>query len=116
MSSENNCIARFEPLRVIDSGDLEATYVQVGPVIQNPIREITIKNNTNGIVYISFNGVDDHIAYPPTSGDAYDLAANRVDPAGRLEQPAQGFIWARYEGAAPTTGAVYVMLLYASPF
>lgn len=104
---------RYENLRTIDFGDILTTYVLVGAPFQNPVRMMKIVNETDQGIFISFDGIDDKDYVPATSGQIYDYCSNKADSAGSLEQSAYTRIYVR-SAATPTSGSVYVTIIYAS--
>lgn len=124
--NQNAVLAKFDQLRSAPFGDITSgTYIQLGtnqgiPVLQNPVRLIKISNSTDVNIIVSFDPaasdeadvIDRWIIFAGTE-DILDVASNRVDPSGRLEQPAQISVWVRAEGADPSSGSVYVGVMYA---
>lgn len=104
----------FEPLRSLAFGSVAASYTAVGGLYDNPARLIKIDNSTDANVLISFNGVDDHIFVPAISAVLFDYASDRVGPEDRLEQPVNTQIYVKRESGAPSSGNVYVSLMFAS--
>jgi len=114
----------YEPLRVIDSADIPANYDPTDPTVTggafgSPLAEIgrivTFKNGTDGDVYISLNGIDDHEWIPAESFDKVDHTSNKAAApvGGFLGIPANTQFWIRY-GTAPTTGQVTLSIVYGS--
>ena len=115
MSKLNAIRVAYEDLREAAFGAIGAAYAIVGTATQNPIRIITIVNDTDAPVVISFNGVDDHIYVPATSGFTYDYNANKQDPSGIFQQPSGTEIYVKRHAGAPTTGDLAITIIYASP-
>ena len=53
----------FEAIREADFGDIGVTYAAVGTATIDYARLISITNNTDDEVYISFDGATDHIRF-----------------------------------------------------
>lgn len=109
--------ATYEPLRVIAFGAIPAAYSPNG-AFGDPLAEIgrlvTIKNGTDGDIYLSLNGVDDHEWLPAATFDKNDFTSNKASvPGGFLGIPANTQYWIRY-GTAPTTGQVTLSVVYGS--
>jgi hypothetical protein len=63
---------------------------------------------------ISLNGIDDHDVVPENGFFLYDYASNKASSAGLLEQPQGDRIYVKAESGLPSTGNVYVTIVYAS--
>jgi len=105
---------RFEPLRSIAFGGISGTYAGVGLPFSNPVRLICIDNATDENVLVSINGVDDHTWVASNGFKLFDYASNKGEKAGLLEQPQGDRIYVKAEGSNPTSGNVYVTVIYAS--
>ena len=138
MSSNNNIIVAYEPLREIVFGDIPATYLPTNTASsfylpsKNPIRIIKIKNTTDANVYISFvrGGAYDLATLNPAllinndyipahSGDTVDYNTNHAMPSGIFEQQLNTQVFIKYDTTAPqvapTVGKVTLTFIYASP-
>lgn len=118
----------FEPLRYLPFGDfVNGAFIPVKttsgmvpndgmdiatPII-NPVRMLKIKNITNTDVYISYNGIQAEDIIISPSGEVDDYGSNQSFAGGLLELPAGGFIYVMGVGAAPTSGTIYVTVIYA---
>lgn len=105
---------RFEPLRSIAFGSITGTYAGVGLPFANPVRLIDIDNNTNANIFVSINGIDDHTFVAANGFKLFDYATNKSDAAGLFEQPQGDRIYVKSETSNPTSGNVYVTVIYAS--
>jgi hypothetical protein len=104
----------FDALRAIVAGSITNSYVEFGSATPLPAVAITFKNGTNGIVYVSFDGVTDNLAYPPTTFGVYDLSTNKPTTVS-LVLPEGTPIMIKYSGSAPTTGSFYAEVVLANP-
>lgn len=104
----------YEDLRSLAFGGISGAYAGVGLPFVNPVRMIKVTNYTDANILISFNGVDDKDFIPAYSAFIYDYGSNKADAAGLLEQPAAQRIYVKQESGAPTTGNVYVTVMFAS--
>lgn len=110
-------LVRFEDLRSASAGTIAgaASYHAVGAVFANPARILKITNLTDANLIISFDGVADKDIVAAQSYCLYDYCSDKTDQAGTLEQQANtNRVYVRYESTLPTTGNVYVTLIYAS--
>ena len=102
----------FENLRSLGFGSITGSYTGVGGPFVNPVRMIKISNSTDVNLLISFNGIDDQDFIAANSAFIYDYGSNKADAAGYAEQPAGIRVYVKQENAAPTTGNVYVTIIY----
>lgn len=97
--------AYFETLR--SESTIGAAYTALGSPYTNPIVVVTFKNNTNGDVVISDDGVNDKLVFPAGSYTVYDIRTNAPrDTNLTLPINLQFYI---KDGATPSTsGTFYV--------
>lgn len=105
---------RYEPLRSIFGAAITEDYGGVGLPFANPVRILKVTNLTNQNVLISLNGIDDHDIVPATGFFLYDYSSNKANAAGLLEQPQGDRIYVKAESTLPTSGNLYVTVVYAS--
>ncbi len=104
---------RFEPLRSIAFGAISGTYAGVGTAVNDPIREMILKNVTDSDLYVSTDGVTDMHHMSSGQVDHFDFTSNKSIGGGFFL--AQGDrIYVRTVSGAPTQGAVYLTTMYAS--
>lgn len=65
-----------EAVREVAFGGLTATYAPLGPPISRPLNEITLLNETDAAVYVSFDGVTDHFRISAFTARTLDIKAN----------------------------------------
>lgn len=104
--------AAFDTLRSVAFGTLTTSYAIVGAVLPNPAVAITFKNNTNGIVLVSTDGIHDMLVYPGLSYGVYDLRTNAPSTVDYL-LPKGTPIMVKYSGSAPTSGSFYIETVLA---
>lgn len=106
--------ARFEALRSLAFGSIVAGYASVGSVLANPARIVICQNLTDAGVTISFDGgVTDHLVLAANASVVLDLASDSV-AMSPLQLPQGTQISVKRTSGAPTTGAFYVSIVYAS--
>ena len=106
---------RFENLRILYAGSVSVFVpTAVGLPFANPVRMLKITNLTDANLLISFNGVDFHDVVTERGFCLYDYGSNKADQPGFLEQALGDRLYVQAITAAPTTGAVYVTVIYAS--
>lgn len=111
-------IARFDILRGIAEASISGTYKALGynntPTVPAPfnhaIRVAHFINNTDGDMYVSFDGVNDNLIVPANTFTLYDLTSDQdMNEKFRYESGTQ--LWVRY-ASVPTTGSFYVVCAY----
>jgi hypothetical protein len=105
---------RYEPLRSLGFASISAIYASVGLPFSNPVRILKVTNLTDATMLVSLNGVDDHDIVPANGFFLYDYASNKANAAGLLEQPQGDRMYVKAESTLPTSGNIYVTVVYAS--
>jgi hypothetical protein len=100
-----------EPLRTAAFGAVAAGYSAVGTALAHPCSIFLLQNGTDAGTLWSLNGVDDHFFLPAGGFLLLDLTTNKTLPQGAFIS--QGtIVYVKRSAGAPTTGAVYVSVLY----
>lgn len=103
----------FEPIREIAFGGIGAAYSVFGGVTGDYTRLISFSNNTDAAVYISFDGINDHLRLVPNSFKLLDLTANTVHDDGFfIGKNTQ--IYIKRVAGAPTSGDVWAEVMYGA--
>jgi len=107
---------QFDPLRTKagTGGVILATYTTIGGALTHPVRVFKITNNTNGDLFFSIDGTNDHLFVPANSFTLYDLSTN-APPVKNLDNLLLGIgvqFYVRYS-TVPSSGAVYIEVIYA---
>jgi hypothetical protein len=107
-------IARADTLRTLAFGGISGTYAVVGAVLAHNWRIFRITNNTDGDLFISFDGTNNNIFVPAMSFVLYDLSTN-APPISESDNLVLGIGTQFYakQSTAPTSGAVWIEGLYA---
>jgi hypothetical protein len=105
--------AKFETLRSLANGSISGSYAAVGTAVSNPVKVFCITNNTDGDMIFSLNGTNDHIFVAKNSFKLFDLTANKQGNEYFLQIPV-GTIFYVKQSSAPSTGSVYVEVVYAA--
>ena len=103
----------FENARSLAFGSIVAGYMGIGTPIDNPARIIFIQNLTDATLWFSNDGVNDKFPLPANGFLLLDVTTNRASTGGALYQP-QGERWYVRQLGVPTSGAVYVCVIYGS--
>ena len=105
----------YDDLRTLAFGGIGAAYAAVGTAFTNPVRLIKVTNSTNQDLLISFDGVSDKDISPAQSQYVYDYGSNKADAGGLMEQPIGNRVYVKRAGLVdPTSGTVYVTVIYAA--
>lgn len=104
--------AAFDTLRSVAFGSLTTSYAILGAVLPSNCTAIAFKNNTNGIVLVSFDGINDMLVYPGLSYGVYDIRTNAPRTTDFL-LPKGTPIMVKYSGSAPTAGSFYAEVMLA---
>jgi len=99
--------ANFDTLRSVAFGSITTSYAIVGAVLPNPAVAITFKNNTDGIILVSTDGINDMLVYPGLSYGVYDIRTNAPNATDYLLSTGTPFL-VKYTGSAPTSGSFYI--------
>ena len=100
-------LARFEAVREVAAVGVGVNYSAIGTSASSPIRMARIQNSTNAEVYISFDGVTNHLRLVAGSFILLDYTANKVRDEGFFMEEGTVFYVKRVAGAA-TTGSVII--------
>ncbi len=101
---------RWETLRVLAAEDISPTYVPLGDSLENPARIIKMVNTTDVDILVSTNGSDDMDVCPAGGFFLYDIMSNKSEQSCMFVD--QGTVF--YISGEPTTGSVYLVVIYTS--
>lgn len=102
----------FDEIRELSFGSITTTFTSLGPPTSDHVRIFTIKNQTNQDIYISFDGVTEHLRLPANSFELYDFSANKVRDDG-LFIASGTQIFVKYVAGLGTNGAVWSEVMSA---
>lgn len=103
----------FETIREVAAGDVGASYAALGSAVSDHVRLLRITNTCNAEVYVSFDGVNNHLRMGSGSFVLFDFTSNKVRDDGLFLSEGTVFYIKRVSGAA-TTGALWIEVIYAS--
>lgn len=103
---------RFEALRELAFGGIGAAYAAVGGATGDHTRLATFNNTTDTDLYISMDGVTNHLRVASGSGKVFDLTTNKVQDDGLFVSQGTTFYVKRTAGA-PSTGLIWIEVMYA---
>lgn len=105
--------AKFETVRVEIAANVGAGYSVLGAPLANAARLVYILNTIDSGLMFSTDGFNDHFAVPENGYIVFDLTTNKLEGEDGWFFGASTQFWIRQLGA-PTTGAVYLSVLYGS--
>jgi len=95
-------------------GGISGTYAVLGSALSFPARMFKITNNTNGDLFISTDGTNNMLFVPAGGFTLYDCSTNaanvKVTDNFLVPNGTQFYV---KQSTAPTTGAVYLEIVYA---
>jgi len=101
------------PLQSMAFGSITGSYTIISSTgLPYPCRILNFQNATNAPIYISFDGVNDHIYLAAESFQLFDFGTNRGERASELSV-SQGTKFFVKFASAPTSGLVAVSGFYA---
>ena len=102
----------FDAVREIAFGSVSGSYASVGAPLSDHVRLIDFNNGMDQDLYISFDGVTDHLRIANNSFKLFDLSANKVKDDGFF-LPVGTQIYVKEVDSSVTTGDFWVEVLYA---
>lgn len=107
--------AKVDTLRTVAFGGISGTYAKVGTALSYPARIICFTNTTNADVTFSMDGTTDQLIVPAGSFKLFDITTNHK-PVGQDDFCfSNGTQWYVKQVTAPTSGSVYLEVVYAQP-
>ncbi len=100
----------YETIRSIDSSTFSGSYQALGTALLHSACIVKIVNNSNQLVTISIDGINDHDILPANSFFLYDYTSNTPPGAVNGEFARQGRQYL-VKGSAGT-GLVYLVVQY----
>lgn len=103
----------FEPIREVAFGGIGVAYAVFGGILTDYTRLITISNGTDDAIYVSFDGINDHLRLEANTFKLFDFTANKVRDDGLfLSQRTQ--VYLKRVLGAPTTGTATLEVMFAA--
>ncbi len=100
-----------ETLRTSAFGAIGVGYSAIGTALAHPCSIFLLQNATDGNALFSLDGTNDHFFLPSGGFVLFDLTTNKTLPQGAFIS--QGTtVYVKRSGGAPTSGAVYLSVLY----
>ncbi len=105
--------AIFEAVRELAFGGIGAAYAVVGTSLTDHARLVRFVNTTDAEVYVSTDGVIDHIRMAAGSFFILDFSANKVRDDG-LFLPIGTQFQVKRQAGAPTSGSFWIEVVAAT--
>lgn len=109
-------IARFDVLRSVLYTSITSSYTALDIPLSHAMRLLDFENDTDAVIYISFDGINDNIALTPSAFRIYDITADQdINEKFRYQNGTQ--LYLKYVGTPPTnnpnlSNKVYVTAMY----
>jgi hypothetical protein len=105
-------LAQFDAIRTLGFAAISPAYANVGVVTAHPVRWCCITNNTAGDLYFTTNTVRDEIFIAKGSNKVIDIQTNQNAQFDDQYVLPIGTQFSVKQITAPTSGAVYIEVLY----
>jgi hypothetical protein len=111
MASTNSAvIANIDTVRALTFNLIGASFVGVGIASTAPVRSILIQNNTDAVLWFSFDGINNHFPLASYSQVIFDLIEN-IGSGDGCYIAKNSILFVKRFGV-PTVGSVYVTFVY----
>lgn len=104
---------RWEAVRAAAYSAVGASYAALGDPLAHPTSILRITSTIDSDVYLSFDGVTDHIYVANLESMVYDLSSNKSGIKLVIPKGTQIF-QKRGPGGAGSTGSIFVMSTYGT--
>lgn len=101
----------FDEVRELDAGSISGSFSNVGSPLIDHGRLISITNSTGAEVYISFDGINNHLRLASNSFKLLDLCTNKSKDTGLFLNVGTQ-IHVKFVSTTSATGAVWVEVMY----
>lgn len=109
--------AQVDILRTLGFAGVGATFAPVGTPFAFPARIICFTNTTTEDLIFSMDGSTDQLIVPAGSFKLFDITTNHRPVNQDDFCFSNGTQWyVRYASAVPTSGSVYIEVVYAQPY
>jgi len=107
--------AQVDTLRTLAFGSITGSFTAVGGPFDFQARIICFTNTTNEDVIFSMDGATDQLIVPAGSFKLFDITTNHKPVNQDDFVFAIGTQWYVKYSASPSSGAVYIEVVYAQP-
>lgn len=104
-----------EPLKSLAFGAISPVYALLG-TLDHPSRVLYFSNQTDKLLYFSFDGINDHFSLPFSGYFVLDTSSNRTGPTEQIFFPQEQRIYVRCDAGpgVPTAGTANVTTFYGA--
>lgn len=113
MSISPDLKCKWEAVRLVAFGGVGASYAVFGDPLAHPISILRITSTLDSDVYISFDGVTDHVYVATLESFVYDLSSNKSGYTLVIPKGTQMYL-KRGPGGASTVGGITAMTTYGT--
>jgi len=96
-----------DPIKSLGFASIGVGYMGIGTEFDESARAIVVNNLTDAPLFLSWNGVDDHITLPLRGNLLLTISINKEDESESFSLPANSRLYVKQLGV-PTSGSVYV--------
>jgi hypothetical protein len=104
--------AKIDTLRSLAYGSITGSYTAVGSALSYQARIICFTNTTNEDVFFSMDGTNNQLIVPAGSFKLFDITTNHRPVNQDDFCLASGTQWYVKYASAPSSGAVYIEVVY----
>ena len=105
--------AQFSTIRSAGFAAIDAAYANIGTALTERAVILSFKNATNGDVFISTNGTDNHLFFPANTYTIFDVKTNSPKSAGDLMFSIGTQFQIKDGPTASTSGTFYIEIVDA---
>lgn len=102
--------AAAETVRTAAFGSITGSLTALGTAYLHPVRIYSFTNGTDAVINVSWDGANINFSILPGNSLVLDICANQSNPDG-LYMAKGGTTYISY-ATAPTSGSVYLSLIY----
>jgi hypothetical protein len=103
---------QFNPIGEVAFGSIGASYGAFGAPMPGHARIIRFSNSTNTDIYVSADGVNNHLRIAANSFALFDFSTNRIQDDGLFVQKGDQF-YIKY-ATAPGSGSAWIEVITAA--
>lgn len=104
--------AAFEAVREVAFGSVTGAYTAVGTATTDQTRIVHIVNTLSTDVYISLDGITDHLRIAGGGFVLFDFSSNKVHDDGLFLKEGTVFYVKQTSAGAPASGNLWIEIAY----
>lgn len=102
----------FDAIREKSASIITTSYTSLGVPFYANVRLLSINNTMDQEIYISYDGITNHLRMPSNSFKLFDLSANKIRDDG-LFLSVGTQIYVKFVNATTINGSVWAEVMYA---